>query len=52
MGEHNSPDAELLWGCRITAEGVEKSKQCHKHFLQNNTFVSERPQVRTQGRQT
>jgi len=32
---------------RITAAGTEKSKQCHKYFLQYSTFVSERPQVRT-----
>jgi len=35
------PDAESLWGRRITAwgrrmtaEGAEKSRQCHKYFLQ------------------
>jgi len=32
--------------------GGQKSQQCHKHFLQRSTFVSERPQVRTWGRQT
>ena len=29
-----------------------KSQQCHKYFLQYTTFDSERPQVRTRGRQT
>jgi len=40
-GGHNSPGAESLWGCRITeggrrkpAEGAEKTRQCHKYFLQ------------------
>jgi len=32
--------------------GAEKSQQCHKYFLENSTFASERPQVRTRGRQT
>jgi len=31
--------------------GGKKSQQCHKHFLENSTFASERPQVRTWGRQ-
>jgi len=31
---------------------AETSQQCHKHLLQYTTFVSERPQVRTWGRQT
>jgi len=39
----------LTTGRRITAGGAEKSKQCHKYFLQNSrpTFVFERPQVGT-----
>jgi len=31
---------------------AEKSQQCHKYFLQYNTFASERHQIRTWGRQT
>ena len=42
---HNSPGAESLLGAK-------KSQQCDKHFFQNTTFASERPQVRTWGRQT
>jgi len=58
QGGHDSPGAESLWGRRITAgrqmtaEGAEKSQQCHKYFLQCSTFASERPQFRTWGRQT
>ena len=54
----NSTGAESLWGRWNTAGapnacgGAKKSKQCHKHFLQYSTFSSERPQVRTWGRQT
>ena len=29
----------------------QKSQKCHKYFLQYRTFASERPQVRTWGRQ-
>ena len=29
----NSPGAESLWGCRMTAEDAKKSQQCHKYFL-------------------
>ena len=47
-----TPSAESLWGRRITAVGAEKSPQCHKYFLQYSAFASERPQVRTWGRQT
>jgi len=32
--------------------GAENSQQCHKYFLQYNTFTSERAQVRKWGRQT
>ena len=32
--------------------GVKKSQQCHQYFLQYSTFASERPQVRSSGRQT
>jgi len=39
-------------GRRITVWGAEKAQQCHKYFLQCSTFASERPQVRTWGRQT
>jgi len=39
-------------GRRITAEGNQKSQQCHKYFLQCNTFASKRSQVPTWGRQT
>jgi len=51
-GGHNSPGAEALWGHQITAGGAEKSQQCRKYLLQYSTFASERPQVRTWGRQT
>jgi len=44
--------AESLRGRRMTAGGAEKFQKCHKHFLQYSTFASERPQVRTWGRQT
>jgi len=47
-----TPDAESLWGRRITAGGAEKSQQCHKYFLQYSTFASERPLLRKWGRQT
>ena len=33
-------------GHRMAAGGAEKSQQCHKYFLQNSTFASERPQFR------
>ena len=36
----------------MTAVEAENSQQCHKYFLQYSTFASERPQVRTWGRQT
>jgi len=36
----------------MTVSGAEKSQQCHKYFPQYSTFASERPQVRTLGRQT
>jgi len=39
-------------GCRITAEAAEKSQQCHKNLLQYSALASDRPQVRTWGRQT
>jgi len=39
-------------GAKSLRGGGEKSKQCHKHFLQSSTFASERPQFRTWGRQT
>jgi len=48
---HNSPGAELLWGRRMTAGGLN-SQECHKHFLQYSTFGSGRSQFRTWGRQT
>jgi len=32
--------------------GAAKTQQCHKYFLQHSIFASERPQVRTWGRQT
>jgi len=41
-----------LWGCQMTAEGTEKSQQCHKYFVQYSKFAAERPQVRTGGWQT
>ena len=30
---------------RMTAGSAERSQQCHKCYLQNSTFASERPQV-------
>ena len=33
-------------GRQMTAEGAEKSKQCHKCFLEYSTFASDRSQVR------
>jgi len=42
---HNSSVAESLWGAKTF-------QQCHEHFFQNSTFASERPQVRTWGRET
>ena len=39
--------AESLRRRRITAEGAEKSQQCHKYLLQYSTFASDRFQVRT-----
>jgi len=42
---HNSPGAKSL-------RGAKRSQQCHKHFFQNSTFASKRPQVRTWVRQT
>jgi len=44
-GEHNSRAPNH---CVAT----EKSQPCHQHFFQYRTFASERPQVRTRGRQT
>jgi len=44
---HNSPGAESPWGRQITAGGAEKSKQCHKYFLQCSALASARPQFRT-----
>ena len=43
---------EQFPGSQITAGGAVKSQQCHKYFPQYSTFASERPQVRTWGRQT
>ena len=37
---------------RMTSGVTEKSQQWHKHILQYSAFASERPQVRTWGRQT
>jgi len=39
-------------GRRVTVWGAEKSQQCRNYFLHYSTFASERPQVRTWGRQT
>jgi len=36
----------------MTARGAEKTQQCRQYFLQYSTFASERPQIRTRGRQT
>jgi len=44
--------SESLRGARNDCEGVKKAQQCHRYFLQNNTFAPERPQVRTWGHRT
>jgi len=49
---NSSPVVESPWGPEITAWGAERNQQCHKYFLQYSAFASERPQVRTWGRQT
>ena len=36
----------------MTATSTENAQQCHKYFPQYTAFASERPQVRTWGRQT
>ena len=46
------PGRRVTMGHRMTAGGTAKCQQCHKYFLQYSTFASERPQVRTWGRQT
>ena len=43
---------EQFPGRRMIASGAENSHQCHKYFPQYSIFASERPQFRTQGRQT
>jgi len=47
--EQGEARGERFPGRRITAEGAEKSQQCHKYFLPYSAFASERPQVRTWG---
>jgi len=47
---HNSLVAESLWGRRMTAWRLKVLTMSHE--LQCSTFASERPQVRTQRRQT
>jgi len=52
-GGQNSPGVESLWGCQITAGGwAPKSPNKVTSTFFNSTFASERPQVRTWGRQT
>jgi len=36
----------------MTAGGVERYEQCHSYELQCSTYATDRPQVRTWGRQT
>ena len=43
--------AQSLRGRPIPADGAEKPWHCHKYCLQYSTFNSEKPQVRTWGRQ-
>jgi len=48
--------ATLLQGGTVprgteSLRGGKKSQQCHTHIFQNSTLASERPQVRTWGRQ-
>ena len=55
MRGENSPGGRQInyvMGRWMTAGGTIKSQQCHMYFLQYSTFASERPQVRTRGRQT
>ena len=49
---NHSGGTEILRGGPNDCGGAKKSQQRHKHFLQYSTFASERPQVRTWGRQT
>ena len=52
QGRNEKGKGVQLPGRRITAGGAENSQQCREHFLQCNTFASERAYVRTVGRQT
>ena len=47
LAPNHYEDAESLRRRRMTAQGAEKTQQCHKYFLQCSTFASKRPQVRT-----
>ena len=53
---HNTRDITRVKGGTIPGRGItagaNKPQQCHKHFFHNSTFASERPQIRTWGRQT
>ena len=39
-GRQGRKEGAQFPGRRVTAEGAEKSQQCHKHFLQYSTFAS------------
>jgi len=43
------PGRPVIMGALNDYRVAEKSKQCHKHFLQHTTFASKRPHVRTWG---
>jgi len=45
------PGRQISIGGPNHCGGAEKSHQCHKHFLQNGKFASERAQVEIWGRQ-
>jgi len=58
QGGHNSPGANSLWGCWITAGAPNycgsrlKVPTVSKYFLQHSKFAFERAQVQTWRRQT
>jgi len=46
------PGRRIIMGVPNHCGGAEKSQQFHNYFLQYSKFPSERPHVRTWGRQT
>ena len=51
-GRNEGARGEQFPGRRMIAGVPETSQYCHKYFLQDSTFASKKPQVRTWGRQT